>query len=62
MIVVIGGGLAGLSAGYLLSKAGRQITVIEKDSTVGGLAKTVEHNGFRFDLGGHRFLTENKRI
>lgn len=62
MIVVIGGGLAGLSAGYLLSKSGRQITVIEKDSTVGGLAKTVDHNGFRFDLGGHRFLTENKEV
>ncbi len=36
--------------------------MLEADSTVGGLAKTIRHHGFRFDLGGHRFFTTNKRI
>lgn len=61
MIVVIGGGLSGLSAGLILSRAGRQITVIEKGPSVGGLSRTINHNGFSFDLGGHRFLTKNKK-
>lgn len=62
MIVVLGGGLAGLSAGYTLSRAGCRTTVLEKDETVGGLARTIRHGRFRFDLGGHRFLTYNKKI
>lgn len=61
-IVIMGAGLAGLSAGFILSRAGRQITIIEKDPTVGGLSKTVNHRGFRFDLGGHRFITRSKKI
>lgn len=61
-LVILGGGLAGLSAGYVLSKAGRQLTVFERDSTVGGLSKTYVKNGFRFDLGGHRFLTHKKKL
>lgn len=62
MTVVLGAGLAGLSAGYILSKSGIRVTVIEKGSCVGGLARTVCHNGFRFDLGGHRFLTKDLQI
>ena len=62
MNVVLGGGLAGLAAGHRLSEAGQPTVVIEKGARVGGLARTIRHGGFRFDLGGHRFLTENKRI
>lgn len=62
MTVVMGAGLAGLSAGYSLSKSGVKTTVVEKDSGIGGLAKTVCHSGFRFDLGGHRFLTNNFKV
>src|SRR5947208_1226167 len=37
--------------------------VIEKDpSYVGGLARTVEHNGYRFDIGGHRFFSKNQEV
>jgi protoporphyrinogen oxidase len=62
MNVVLGGGLAGLAAGHRLTEAGQPAVVIEKGARVGGLARTICHGGFRFDLGGHRFLTENKRI
>jgi len=61
-IVILGGGLAGLSAASTLSKAGQKVILFERDSRVGGLAKTISHNGFRFDLGGHRFFTKNKKI
>jgi protoporphyrinogen oxidase len=60
--IIIGGGLTGLSAGYILSKAGFKVEVFEQDTTVGGLSKTMEKNGFRFDLGGHRFFTNDARI
>ncbi|HUO76039.1 MAG TPA: FAD-dependent oxidoreductase, partial [Thermodesulfovibrionales bacterium] len=61
-VVVLGGGLTGLSAGYLLSKAGNRVEVFERDSIVGGLSKTMVQDGFRFDLGGHRFFTKDKKI
>jgi protoporphyrinogen oxidase len=61
-VVILGAGLAGLAAGRLLSESGARVTVVERESTVGGLSRTVEHRGFRFDLGGHRFFTENKKI
>jgi protoporphyrinogen oxidase len=56
--LVLGGGPAGLTAGYLLGKAGRNVLVLEAEDQVGGLAKTVERDGYRFDLGGHRFFTK----
>jgi protoporphyrinogen oxidase len=56
--LVLGGGPAGLTAGYLLGKSGRDVVVVEADDQVGGLAKTVEREGYRFDLGGHRFFTK----
>src|SRR6476469_2173468 len=56
--LVLGGGPAGLTAGYLLGKSGRDVVVFEAEDQVGGLAKTVEIDGYRFDLGGHRFFTK----
>jgi len=61
-IIILGGGLAGLSAGYVLTKAGLRVKVFESDSVVGGLSKTIVHNGFRFDLGGHRFFTKDRGL
>jgi protoporphyrinogen oxidase len=55
---VLGGGPAGLSAAWLLARRGVPGTVLEADGTVGGLAKTVEFDDYRFDLGGHRFYTK----
>ncbi len=62
MIVVLGAGLAGLAAAHRFTRAGRQTVVIERGTGVGGLSRTVLHNGYRFDLGGHRFLTQNASI
>lgn len=61
-IIILGGGLAGLSAGYTLTNAGRPVQVYESATEVGGLSKTIERNGFRFDLGGHRFFTNDKAV
>ncbi len=61
-VVILGGGPSGHSAGYVLSEAGANVLVIERQRRVGGLAKTIAHQGFRFDLGGHRFLTENQQL
>ena len=56
--LVLGGGPAGLTAGYLLGKRDHDVVVLEAEDQVGGLAKTVERDGYRFDLGGHRFFTK----
>jgi protoporphyrinogen oxidase len=62
-VVIIGAGPAGLTASYELMKHEIPTTVIEKDSTyVGGLARTVEHKGYRFDIGGHRFFSKNQEV
>jgi len=60
--VILGGGPAGLTAAYLLAKRGRPAIVLEAEDQVGGIAKTVEKDGYRFDLGGHRFFTKAKEV
>jgi protoporphyrinogen oxidase len=60
--LVLGGGPAGLTAGYVLGKAGSHAIVVEAEDQVGGLAKTVEVDGYRFDLGGHRFFTKSVEV
>ena len=55
---ILGGGPAGLSAAYFLGRRGHAATLFEADGSVGGIAKTIEFNGYRFDLGGHRFFTK----
>ncbi len=56
--VVIGAGPAGLTAAYELGRLGLDGVVLERDHAVGGLSRTVEHRGYRFDIGGHRFYTK----
>jgi len=56
--VIIGAGPAGLTAAYELSKIGLPAVVLEKDEVVGGLSRTVSFDGYRFDIGGHRFFTK----
>jgi len=62
-VAIIGAGPAGLTAAYLLTKAGYSVVVIEKDPVyVGGISRTVERNGFRFDIGGHRFFSKSREV
>src|SRR3954449_3355509 len=61
-VAVLGGGPAGLTAGYLLAKQGVPVIVFEAEDQVGGLAKTEVRDGYRFDLGGHRFFTKSKEV
>jgi protoporphyrinogen oxidase len=62
-IVCLGAGPAGLTAAYLLSKAGLAVTVIERDPAyVGGLSRTVSYKGFCFDIGGHRFFSKSRGV
>ena len=60
--LVIGGGPAGLTAAYLLAQAGRAPRVLEMSDLVGGIARTEQHHGYRFDIGGHRFFTKVKEV
>ena len=62
-VAIIGAGPAGLTAGYLLTKAGYSVAIIEKDPRyVGGISRTVEHEGYRFDIGGHRFFSKSQAV
>ena len=62
-VVILGAGPAGLTAAWELMKHHVRVNVLEKDPRyVGGLARTVEHNGYRFDIGGHRFFSKNEEI
>ena len=59
-IIIVGAGPAGLTAAYELSKFPNEykITVIEESNCFGGISRTVEHNGNRMDMGGHRFFSK----
>ena len=61
-VVVIGGGPAGLTASYQLSKAGVRSIVLEKDQTLGGLSRTINYKNYYFDIGGHRFFTKIQEV
>jgi len=61
-VVIIGAGPAGLTAGYLLSKASKRICVVEASSEVGGMSRTLSLWGQRVDIGPHRFFSKDHRI
>jgi protoporphyrinogen oxidase len=51
--IIIGAGLAGLSAGYHAKQQNLEYELYEADSRVGGICQTIERNGFLFDYSGH---------
>ena len=63
-IVIIGAGPAGLSCAYRLLKENKniEVTIIEEDSMVGGISKTINYKNNRMDIGGHRFFTKNEEV
>jgi len=63
LAVIAGAGPAGLTCAYeLLKQTGLIPLVLEPERRVGGLARTVEHNGSRMDIGGHRFFSKSDRV
>ncbi len=61
-VAIIGAGLTGLTAAWKLHQEGVPVRVFEADPFLGGASRTVAFNGFRFDLGGHRFYTRNQQV
>ncbi|WP_344913525.1 NAD(P)/FAD-dependent oxidoreductase [Streptosporangium oxazolinicum] len=60
--VVVGAGPAGLTAAYELARRGHPCEIFEADRVVGGISRTEERDGWRFDIGGHRFFTKVPRV
>src|SRR5271170_6119734 len=62
-VVIAGGGPAGLTAAYEISKHGKSCVVLEADPRmVGGISRTDSYKGYRFDIGGHRFFSKSGEV
>jgi protoporphyrinogen oxidase len=61
-LLIAGGGPAGLTAAYHAVKKGYKPLVLEASGYIGGISRTEEHQGFRFDIGGHRFYTKEPLV
>ena len=59
-VIIIGAGPAGLTAAYELLDRSKEyeVMVLEESNTFGGISRTVNHNGNRMDMGGHRFFSK----
>ncbi len=60
--VVLGAGAAGLTAAWELVEQGRPVMVVDREVDPGGLCRTHEKDGYRFDLGGHRFISRDPSL
>ncbi len=60
--IIIGAGPAGMACAYTLGQAGRPVQIIERDDAPGGLCRTLDFNGYLFDIGGHRFLSKSEEV
>ena len=61
--IIIGAGPAGLTAAYeLLNKTDIKPLILEESEYIGGISKTIYHNGNRIDLGGHRFFSKSDKV
>lgn len=55
--IILGAGITGLSAGWILSENGYQVQVIEKSDIIGGMSATFKHNDYFLDYGPHKIFT-----
>jgi protoporphyrinogen oxidase len=62
--LIVGAGPAGLTAGYLLTKdkAGSVLLIEQSPTYVGGISRTERHEGYFFDIGGHRFFSKSQEV
>ncbi len=60
--VVLGGGISGLGFAKRVSEHGFSVLILEKEDIVGGLSRSLNHNGFYLDFCAHRFHTNNKEL
>ncbi len=60
-ILIVGAGINGLTLGYKL-KDNYNITIIEKENKIGGLARSFKYGSFSYDIGPHRFHTDDKQV
>src|SRR5690606_623297 len=61
-VLILGGGPAGLAAAWELARGGARALVVEREADTGGLCRTHEREGWRFDMGGHRFITADRDL
>ena len=61
-ILIIGAGPAGLTAAWELSKHNLHSKILESDKETGGISRTVDRDGWKFDIGGHRFFTKVQEV
>lgn len=61
-MVIVGAGPSGLAAGWELIQKGQEVLILEQENEVGGLCRTFDFNGYKFDFGGHRFFTKQKEV
>ncbi len=61
--IIMGAGPAGLTAAYeLLTRTDIKPVIVELDTQVGGLSKTISYKGNLIDIGGHRFFSKSEKI
>lgn len=63
-VIIIGAGPAGLTAADRLldKKEDFEVVILEESNSIGGISKTVNYNGNRMDIGGHRFFSKNQEV
>lgn len=63
-VIIIGAGPAGITAANELQKSNKEyeITILEESDCIGGISRTVSHDGNHMDIGGHRFFSKDKRV
>jgi protoporphyrinogen oxidase len=60
---ILGGGLSGLTLGYLMSQKNTEFEILEKESSPGGLMRSIESDGYVFDYGGsHIVFSKDKEV